>query len=262
MINMDQILNKLKAEDVWFSYEDSDEILKGVGIEIESSTILGIIGPNGSGKTTFMKCLNRLLTPDKGAVYLNSEDIKHVNRKKMAQTLGYVPQSSQKDMSSPNVYGVVMMGRRPYMSWQFTEKDDEIVWKIMENLDIAHLASHSFDGLSSGQTQRVLIARAIAQEAKIFLLDEPTSNLDIRYQMDVMNLVAGIVREKGVSACAIIHDLDLAMRFCDRIVMMCDGRIAATGTPVEVLTPENIKTVYGVDAVIEHSYGRDRVIIL
>lgn len=259
---MDTISDKLEAEDMWFSYEGGNEILKGVGIEIKSSTILGIIGPNGSGKTTFMKCLNRILTPDKGAIYLNGEDIKHISRKKMAQTLGYVPQCSQKDMSSPNVYTVVMMGRRPYMSWHFTEKDDEVVWEIMKNLDIAHLASHSFDDLSSGQTQRVLIARAIAQEAKIFLLDEPTSNLDIRYQMEVMNLVKDTVSKKGVSACAIIHDLDLAMRFCDHIVMMSDGHIAAAGIPREVLTPENIKAVYGVNAVIEHSYGRDRVIIL
>jgi iron complex transport system ATP-binding protein len=251
----------LKATAVVFGYRNEEIILKNVGLTLRKGEILGILGPNGSGKTTFMRCLNRLLTPSQGEILLDDRAISEYTRKELATRVGFVPQSSESELSSPMVYDVVMMGRRPHMTWQFSEKDDEMVWEIMKELDVAHLASHHFNELSSGQSQRVLIARAIAQDVDVLLLDEPTSNLDVKYQIEVMRLIRSLVDEKGVSACAIIHDLDLAMRYCDKVVLLHDGVIVSAGTPVEAMTPDTIKQVYGVTAYVEDVHGRYRVMI-
>lgn len=250
------------ANNIVFSYEKNNVTLKDVCLRIGNSEILGIIGPNGSGKTTLIKCLNRILEPIQGEILLNGENLERLKRNKIAKEISYVPQNSKNDMTSPNVYDVVKMGRRPHISWNYTERDEYLVWKAMEDLDVAQLASNSFDALSSGQTQRVLIARAIAQEAKMLLLDEPTSNLDIKYQYEVMNLVREIVKSRSVSACVIVHDLDLALKYCDRLILMCQGESLKTGSAEEVITPELVKEAYGIDISVEHIKGRNRVIVL
>lgn len=251
----------IKASDIEFGYTGEKIVLKNVGLELNRGEMLGILGPNGSGKTTFIKCLNRILIPNKGTIILDDRELKDYTRREIAQKIGLVPQTSNSEMSSPMVYDVVMMGRKPHATWQMTKDDDEIVWNVMEELDVAHLATHRFDELSSGQSQRVLIARAIAQDAEIFLLDEPTSNLDVKYQMEVMNLIWELVEKKNACACAIIHDLDLAMKYCDKIVLLHDGYIVSSGTPIEALTPESIKQVYGVEAFVENIHGRYRVML-
>lgn len=252
----------LTASGVVFGYSEDKTILDGVGIRIEEGDFVGVIGPNGSGKTTMIKCLNKILTPHQGEILLKGQDVREMRRIEVAKEIGYVPQSSKEDMAAPTVYEVVMMGRKPRMSWQCSEEDEEAVWSIMEELDVAHLASHGFDELSSGQTQRVLMARAIAQEATVLLLDEPTSNLDIRYQIDVMDMVRDIVRCKSVSACAIVHDLDLALRYCNKILLMNNGHVEAFGAAEDVLTEELVSRVYGVDVKLENLYGRRRLIVL
>lgn len=252
---------QLKMEGVEFSY-DSTPILKNVGIELHPSEILGILGPNGSGKTTMVRCINGILKPQQGHIVLDATEIKSLPRLEVAKNISYVPQNSSNDMTSPNVYEVVLMGRRPHITWEFSERDKEIVWKAMEEMDVKNFATVDFSKLSSGQSQRVLIARAIAQEARILLLDEPTSNLDVKYQIDVMDTIHKLVHNKKISACAIIHDLDLAMRFCDKVVLLNEGRIIAAGPTRMVLTPKNIKDVYGVESVIDESYDRPRVLIL
>ena len=251
----------LSVEDIVFSYDGANCILDKVGLSMDHPEIVGIVGPNGSGKTTLIKCINNILTPKQGKIMIDESDIKSMRKNEIAKKLAYVPQKSDRDINSPNVYEVVLMGRKPHTSWQYTEKDDEIVWRNMEELSIAHLASHKFDELSSGQLQRVLIARAITQEAKILLLDEPTSNLDVKYQIEVMNTIQRIVETKDVGACIIIHDLDLAYHFCDRIVMMGDKKIKYAGTPDEVMCPENIKDVFEVDSVIVEINGTKHVVI-
>ena len=251
----------IAADDIRFSYGGDGIVLDGVGLELKRGEILGVLGPNGSGKTTFVKCLNRILEPQQGEILLLGEDLKMMSKRDIAGKVGFVPQASGNEMSAPMVYDVVLMGRRPHASWRFTEDDDEIVWRAMARLDVDNLASRHIDELSSGQLQRVLIARAIAQEADVILLDEPTSNLDVRYQMEVMDLIREIVSKGDVGACAIVHDLDLAMKYCDKVVLLSKGRIRSAGTPEEALTSETIMDVYGVEAYVENIHGRNRVMM-
>ena len=252
---------KLTADGIEFSY-DSSPVLDGVGLEIEAGEVVGVLGPNGSGKTTFIKCINRLLTPKQGSVMLDDIDILGMRQHEAARYLGYVPQNNTMEISYPTVYEIVMMGRRPFGNWKANAGDEDAVWKAMEDMDVDHLAMHRFNELSSGQTQRVLMARAIAQEAKVMLLDEPTSNLDIKYQIDVMTTVRELAKERGMGACAIVHDLELAMKYCDKAILLHQGKVLAAGVPEDVITPENVRLVYGVEIVVGRHYDCPHVIVL
>jgi iron complex transport system ATP-binding protein len=212
-----------------------------------------MIGPNGSGKTTLLKCINKILQPKQGTIILDTQEIKKLTRLEVAKHIGYVPQSAVANPTPLPVFEVVLMGRRPHITWQSNETDNEKVWAALKLLNIESLALRDFYELSGGEQQRVLIARAIAQEAKVLLLDEPTSSLDIRYQLEVMDLIRKLVAEGKLSAAVAIHDLNLAVRFCDKIVMMKKGKIFAVGDAKAVLTPENIRAVYGVEAIIGYN---------
>lgn len=237
-------------------------ILNGLDFQMRSGEIIGIVGPNGCGKTTLLKCINKILTPLQGEVLLDGENLHSMKTSEIAKIMGYVPQTSSSDLSSPTVYEVVLMGRSPHMAWKASPSDEEIVWNSLEELNVRDLASHPFSELSSGQTQRVLIARALAQEASILLLDEPTSNLDLKYQIDVMSMIHKLSKKKGLGIFAIIHDLNLAMKYCDTILLMEKGKVTAIGKPDEVLTKESIKKVYDVDVIIDRNYGMPYIVVL
>jgi len=239
----------LNIEDIRFAF-DKEDILKGVSAELGDESILGILGPNGSGKTTLLRCINRILAPYQGSVAIDGRAISEMSHSEISKNVAYVPQNAKLEVCAPSVYEIVKMGRRPHITWQYRAKDEEIIWNCMEEMNVKELASCSFDRLSSGQSQRVLLARALAQEAKVLLLDEPTSNLDVKYQLEVMNTVKEIVHSKKCSACAVIHDLNLAMRFCDSIVLMKDGIVVDHGPAKDIITPENIKEVFGIEACI------------
>jgi iron complex transport system ATP-binding protein len=242
----------ITVQDVTFSYRSTPSLL-GVSLELKDSEALGLIGPNGSGKTTLLKCLNKILEPKQGTIMLDGQTIKNMNRLEVAKHIGYVPQSPVDNPEGLPVYEIVLMGRRPHISWQSSEKDSEKVWAALKALNIEHIAMRNFFELSGGEQQRVLIARSLAQEAKVLLLDEPTSNLDIKHQLEVMDLTRKLVSNEKLSAAIAIHDLNLASRFCDRIVMMRDGKIFAAGNASSVLTIENIRLVYGVEVEINYS---------
>ncbi|MGD6852044.1 MAG: ABC transporter ATP-binding protein [Candidatus Bathyarchaeia archaeon] len=242
----------ITVQDVTFSYR-SNPTLAGVSLELKNSEVLGLIGPNGSGKTTLLKCINKIIEPKQGTILLDGRAIKKMNRLEVAKYLGYVPQSSVDNPEGVPVYEIVLMGRRPHITWAGSEKDSEKTWAALKALNIEHISMRNFFELSGGEQQRVLIARSLAQEAKVLLLDEPTSNLDIRHQLEVMGLTREIVSNQPLSAVIAIHDLNLASRYCDRIVMMQAGKIFAAGNPSSVLTTENIRLVYGVEVEVNYS---------
>jgi iron complex transport system ATP-binding protein len=249
---------KLVAENVTFSYHNTPS-LKDVSLELEESQILGIIGPNGSGKTTLLKCINKILKPQQGTIAIDAKELKKMSRLEIAKHIGYVPQSSVAP-SALTVFEVVLMGRRPHIGWQSSEKDIEKAWQVLAMLNIENIAMRDFNELSGGEQQRVLIARSLAQEAKVLLLDEPTSNLDIKNQLEVMDLTRVLVEKEKIAAIVAIHDLNLAARYCDKIVMMKDGKIFASGDACSVLTPECIRTVYGVEVVINHTNNIQQIV--
>ena len=249
---------KLKIKDVVFSYA-STPILKNVCMELAPSEVLGIVGPNGSGKSTLIRCIDRILKPQNGSILLDGRDIKKMGRMEIAKRMGYVPQTFSRVFPA-TVFDTVLMGRRPHLGWRSSEHDIEKVLEALKLLEIEDFALRDFNEISGGEQQKVFLARALAQEADVLLLDEPTSNLDIRHQLEVMEVIRSLVVEKGISAIMAIHDLNLASRYADRVVMLNGGRICSAGDPALVLTAENIKSVYGVEAVVKNESGKPYIV--
>ncbi len=249
---------KLKVKNVEFSYARVP-ILRDVCIELAASEMLGVVGPNGAGKSTLLRCIDRILNPQKGRILLDEQDIMEMSRLELAKKVGYVPQSVSQVFPA-TVFDTVLMGRRPHLGWRSSEKDTAMVLEMLQLLNIEDLAMRDINELSGGQQQKVFIARALTQEPDVLLLDEPTSNLDIRHQLEVMGIIKSIVIEKQISAIMAIHDLNLASRYADRIVMMNSGEIFSAGTPASVLTPANIKRVYGVEAEVNNNSGKPYIV--
>lgn len=241
---------KLRINGIEFGYRSSP-ILKGIDMELDRSEVLAVLGPNGAGKSTLIKCIDRILEPKKGSIMIDSTEVRRLQRNDLAKRMGYVPQSGTHAFPA-TVFDVVMMGRRPHSGWIDSDKDMEIVHETLCTLGLDGLALQDFNELSGGQKQKVIIARALVQEPEVLLLDEPTSSLDIRHQLEVMSLMRRIVSEKGISAIVAVHDLNLATKYADRVVMMKDGAIVAAGRPADIFTEENLREVYGVRAIVRH----------
>ena len=251
---------KLKLKDVMFAYS-STPVLDNICLELAPSEILGIVGPNGSGKSTLIRCIDNILKPQRGSILLEGQEVRRLSQMEIARRMGYVPQSSP-HIFPTTVFDTVLMGRRPHASWRSSEKDVDIVVEVLELLGIEDFALKDFGELSGGEQQRVLLARALAQEADVLLLDEPTSNLDIRHQLEAMGILRNLVRERGLSVIMAIHDLNLAARYADRVIMLNGGEIFDAGDPVSVFTAENIAHVYGVEAAVKNDDGSPYIILL
>ncbi|ACB86171.1 ABC transporter related [Natranaerobius thermophilus JW/NM-WN-LF] len=239
---------KLSAEGITFSY-GSRSVLDDVTFQVPEGQVTSIIGPNGSGKTTLIKCINKVLPPKKGSVMVDGQELLKMNRKNMAKILGYVPQIT-KEAFPLTVFETVLMGRKPHMGWKVSSKDLNTVSQVISQLGLTSLSERYLDELSGGQKQKVLLARALAQEPGIFLLDEPTSDLDIKNQLEVLQLVNKIAKENTSTIVMAIHDLHMAARFSDKVILLKEGEIYATGTPTEVLTEENLAVTYEVKTSI------------
>lgn len=239
---------KLTIKDLKFDYS-SIPILKNVNMELKPGEIVSIIGPNGAGKSTLIKCIDRILDPE-GDIKLGENDIKKMNLRDLAKHIGYVPQSPE-SMFPTTVLDTVLMGRSPHSSWRFSEKDVDKALNALEILGLPEFTLRDYNELSGGQQQRVIVARAIAQETDILLLDEPTSSLDIKHQITLMELLRGLVKDLGISVIMAIHDLNIGARYSDRLVLMSEGKIVSAGNPLSVLTKEAIETVYGVEAIVK-----------
>lgn len=237
---------KIEIKDLKFSIKEKD-ILKEINLNVDNKEFIGIIGPNGSGKSTLLKCIYRNLNPTKGAVYLNNIDIKNMSTKESAKKVGVVAQHNHNNFDF-SVLDMVLMGRSPYKKILDldTKKDYEIVYNAIDKVNIRHLINRNFNTLSGGEQQRVVLARALAQETECLILDEPTNHLDIKYQLQLMS----IVKNLNIEVIAAIHDLNIAAMYCDKIYVLKNGKIVAYGNPRQVLTEDIIKDVYGVDARI------------
>ena len=239
------------------------EVFRNLSLSIEEGEILGLIGPNSSGKTTLLKLIDGILSPQHGEVLFQGQNLRSLKRPFLARQMAVVPQ----EMDLPfafQVREIVLMGRAPYLSrwgWE-TEKDWTVVRQSMALTDVAGQEDRPFAELSQGEKQRVLLARALAQEPRVLLLDEPTSHLDLNHQVEIHELIRRLNRERKLTVLNISHDLNLAAEYCHRMVLLRQGTIDSVGTPAQVLTEENIRRVYEIQVLIERHpiSGAPRVI--
>ena len=247
--------NLLEVQNLSFSYGDN-HVLKEIELSIPENELVSILGINGAGKSTLIKCLNRIITPQTAEIKIQSMDLNELDLVEISKLISYVPQSVRSSFSM-DVFDVVLLGRRPYINWRIGENDRRVVSDTLRFLNLEDFAFRKFNQLSGGERQRIIIAKAIAQEPKLFLLDEPTSDLDLKNQIQVMKKLKSLVSDTDSpkSALIAIHDINIAARFSDRIILLSDGKIVADGTPSEVLTSENIAEVFDVTSEISQPSG-------
>lgn len=238
---------KITVEDVHAGYSGA-QVLNGVSFELAGSEFVGIIGPNGSGKTTLLRTMSRALVPTSGFVKLDGKDIYKIPAREYARKVAVVPQDTMVAFDF-TVMEVALMGRSPRLGRFAVEsaRDEAIALDALRRTGTDHLKDRPINALSGGERQRVMMARALAQEPEVLLLDEPTSHLDISFQFEIMDLVKGLNRERGLTVLAVLHDLNLAGSYCDRLVILGRGTIQASGLPEQVVTSENIRRVYGAE---------------
>ena len=250
---------ELKIKDVSFSYS-SVPVLHDVSFELGGNELVSILGPNGVGKSTLIHCINKILAPTSGTVLIDGKDVSEIKLKELAKQIGYVPYSAN-DSFPLSVIDTVMIGRHPHSKWGTLDKDLDIVYDTLRMLGISHLAMRPFNELSAGQHQKVMLARGLVQEPEILLLDEPTSNLDVRHQLDVTKMLKRLSREKNILIVMISHDINIAAKYSDKIILMHKGSVFDMGEPNKVITAENLRTVYGVTAEITKDDDAPHVIL-
>lgn len=250
---------KISTENIRLAY-DAEEILKGVSLHTEDKEFVGLIGPNGSGKSTLLKCIYRVLSPDGGCVMLDGQPLASYSYKNSAKKMAVVAQHNYYNFDF-SVKEVVLMGRSPHK--RALERDNAqdflIVAEALKKVGMTKFADRSFSTLSGGEQQRVILARALAQQTPCLILDEPTNHLDITHQLQLLR----IVKNLDVTVISAIHDLNIAAMFCDRIYVLEAGRIVADGAPEEVLTRELIRDIYRVDSeIVRDSNGRMHILFI
>lgn len=251
----------LKINNISFSYGNNKKILDDISLDVNQGDVLGILGINGAGKTTFIKCINNIFAPDSGTVMVNGKEIRSMTPKEIAQLIAYVPQYNG-TFFNINVLDTVMMGRLPYAGRSYSEKDREIVYSILEKMNLEQFAFRSIREMSGGERQRVFIARALAQQPKIIILDEPTSSLDLHNQLFILKIIEDLAKKDNLTIIMIIHDLNLASMFCNKLVMLKEGKIYSQGNTADVLTEANIGEVYKVSSkiTVEDGYKHMRLL--
>ena len=251
----------IEVKDLSFSYGQSP-IISDISFKIEGPGLYCILGPNGVGKSTLIKCINKINKPDAGTVTIDGNDVSAMTSKELSKVVGYVPVGGN-DLFSMPVIDAVLIGRYTQQKWKTTGEDLEVVRRTMKLLGISSLSMHGCNELSAGQHQMVAMARGIVQETPVLLLDEPTANLDVRYQVYIAALLKGMTKAMDLTVIMISHDLNIAAKYADGIIMMAaPGRIHSMGPPEEVITEETINEVYGVSCeIIRDSKGKPHVIL-
>ena len=236
-----------------FAYsKGSGPVLRDISFHMEDGQSLAILGINGAGKSTLLKCIDRILQPRKGSVSVDGRDVFAMRSNEMAQNTAYVAQNARS--VNMTVFDAVLLGRKPYIQWDATQKDREIVREIIHKMHLDSYILRNMSELSGGEAQKVMLARALAQEPRLLLLDEPTSNLDPRNQHEVMQTVRSIARENNICVITVLHDLNLAIRYCDRFLFLKDADLYSYGG-LETVTPEAIEEVYGMHVHIIETMG-------
>lgn len=248
---------ELRARDIAYAYGRNQPVLERVRADITPGSFLAILGVNGCGKSTLLGCLDGMIEPARGEIELGGAALSSYPRDDRAQRIALVAQHSHANRLT--VFDALLLGRKPYIKSAPNDADFAAVERVVEELNLHDLALRYVDELSGGEYQKVMIGRALVQETDIVLLDEPTNNLDMANQAEVMSLVRSIVDERDIAAAAVMHDLNLSLRYCDRFLMVKDGLVAAYGD-VNVITPESVADVYGVDVEIIEHRGR-RIVV-
>ena len=226
-------------------------VLKDITFRVNPGEMVGLIGPNGSGKSTVIRALSRIISPLSGKIILDGKNINKIPRRDLACMIGVVPQMPLLP-SAFTAFEIVLMGRNPHLGlFQYEgPKELAIAWQAMEKTGTQSLAGRRISELSGGEIQCLLIARVLAQETKAILLDEPTANLDIGRQVEILDLIKNLCRHDNLAVLAAIHDLNLASQYCDRLILINNGGIHTEGTPREVITARNIEDVYGAESCV------------
>lgn len=240
---------KIIANNISYHY-NRVPALKNICFEVNSKDMLAVIGQNGSGKSTLLKCLNRILKISEGHIEIDNNPLSSISPGKLSRIMAYIPQVEETTTTGINVFDTILLGRKPYIHSHPTPKDFNIVTKLLSRLELESVAMRNINTLSGGQQQRVFIARALAQQPSILLLDEPIANLDIYHQMKVMQLLQQLA-EEGLTIIITIHDINMAARFCNKTLMLKRGVVFASGDQ-SVYIPENIENLYDIRVDILH----------
>jgi iron complex transport system ATP-binding protein len=241
---------------------DGRLLIDGVSLSLLPGRLIGLVGPNGAGKSTLLRLIHGLLPASSGSVLLGGQPIGQMQPEAVARRVARVPQSPSSNLDF-SVLDVVLMGRYAHSgAWQERPADQLLALDALEQTRTAHLQDRLYSTLSGGERQRVTVARALAQEPKILLLDEATASLDLRHQFEVMEVVRHLTTQREVAAIAAIHDLTLAARYCDELLLLDGGRVVAAGEPAAVLTAERLREVFGVEALVERHAALGHLIIL
>ena len=241
----------ITVKDIRFSY-GKNEVIKGLSFESEENTVISILGPNGTGKTTFLKCICGVHRPSSGEILVDGTDIAQLSARELAKKIAFVPQSVPPSRMS--VFDTILVGRKPYIEWGATKNDLKKVSDVIDALGMSDLALKYMNEISGGEFQKAQIARAIVQEPSVLILDEPTNNLDISNQHRTMHMIMDIVRERGMCTIMTMHDINLAVHYSDKLMFLKDGKILAYGG-MEIVTEELIKEVYGIESEIVYHKG-------
>ncbi|MGM0737729.1 MAG: ABC transporter ATP-binding protein [Bacteroidota bacterium] len=241
----------ITLRDITFRY-DKDPVLSGIRAEVDRGDLVALVGPNGSGKSTLIKCINGILTVREGDVLIDGTSVRAIPAVERARKMAYVPQTEQKSVPV-QVFDAVLLGRKPYIQWRPSRSDYQRTAEILKRLDLEDVAMREVHKLSGGQQQRVFIARALNQQPEILLLDEPTANLDLKYQMETLKLLRDLAGD-GITVVIAMHDINMASLFANRVMMLKDGRIFASGGP-EIVTVDHVQQLFGVKVRIVHENG-------
>ena len=247
---------------LFFRYRSGDRgtrwVLSNLSLHVDSGELVGIVGPNGSGKTSLLKLLAKLLRPQSGEITLYGQSLQAATQQEVARQVAFVPQDNQPTFAF-TVAETVLMGRFPHRQrsrWDYgfgweSREDCATAWQAMATMDVAQLAERSVTDLSGGERQRTVIARALAQTPKVLLLDEPTAFLDLQHQLEICSVLRSLREGRGLTIVIVSHDLNLASQYCDRIVMLKEGAVYAAGSPGEVLRPDVLQAVYGCSVLVD-----------